>query len=220
MYAYQDIVRDDILRMIPSDGKIIASIGCGYAATEEQLVRAGREVHGVDISATAIDVARHRLTSARVICPDGELPFKPESLDGLILADVIEHIPQAWEALRRFAELVRPGGWVVISVPNMRNLWEMTRYVWHGDWPEDDSGIFDRTHLQFMTHRRLDRWIRSAGLRVERRFARPDPRHPRIMPVIGVVNASLLGALDHLLDYQIQVRCRKPEVSGNGVAGV
>lgn len=209
-YVYEDQVRQDILRMIPEDGRVIGSIGCGRAATEATLVAQGREVHGVDVSSEAVEAASARLTSARVVRPDERELFATDSLDGLILADVIEHIPAAWQALADFARFVRPGGWVVISVPNMRNLWEMRQYVWRGDWPEDETGIFDRTHVQFMTHRRLERWTRSAGLTVDQWFARPDPRHPRATPLLLAANRLLFGALSHVLDYQIQVRCRKP----------
>ncbi|MCS7033894.1 MAG: class I SAM-dependent methyltransferase [Phycisphaerae bacterium] len=210
-YAYEDQVHESILRMVPADGKVIGSIGCGPAATEGVLVRQGREVHGVDVAQEVYEIARPRLTSLRIISPDDRTPFAPESLDGLILADVIEHLPAAWDALRQYAQAVRPGGWVIISVPNMRYVEAMARYVLRGDWPEEETGIFDRTHLQFMTHRRLARWIHQAGLTPERWFRRPDPRHPRRSWVLNLLNAGLLGLLSNLLDYQIQVRCRKPK---------
>src|ERR1043165_3423247 len=95
-YQYMDGLRPDILRMFPADGKVIGSIGCGRGATEAALVAEGREVHGVGVSAEAIEAARTRLTSARVIDPADEMPFEEDSLDGLILADVIEHLPMAW----------------------------------------------------------------------------------------------------------------------------
>ncbi len=100
----------------------------------------------------------------------GEQPFEAGSLDGLILADVIEHIPQAWEVLKGFAACVREGGWLVISVPNMRNLTVLKTVFRGGDWPEERLGIFDSTHVQFMTHKRLLRWCDAAGLRLERWF--------------------------------------------------
>src|SRR5581483_7885087 len=174
-YVYSDTVRDDILRMIPPDGKTIGSIGCGTAATEAKLVEQGREVHGVDIAEEAIRLAAGRLTSARLISADDRNPFPTASLDGLILADVIEHIPCAWKALASFVEAVRPGGWVVISVPNMRGTEAMYQFLVKGDWPERDIGIFDRTHLQVMSKKRLARWCRDAGLAVEQWFPRYDP---------------------------------------------
>lgn len=215
-YVYDDQVRHDILRMIPPDGQIIGSIGCGPAATEATLVKQGRTVHGVEVTPELIPIAGPRLSSFRVVPPTGQSPFDAESLDGLILADVIEHIPNAWEALAHFATAVKPGGWVVISVPNMRNLSSLRTYVIKGDWPEDDTGIFDRTHVQFMTHRRLERWARGAGLTVEQWFPKPDPRHPRAMPFLKGLNVCLFGALTRLLDFQIQVRCRKPAGRSGG----
>src|ERR1043165_1818671 len=134
-YQYMDGVRPDILRMFPADGKVIGSIGCGRGATEAALVAEGREVHGVDVSAEAtetgrtrlttarvIETARTRLTSARVIDPADEMPFEEDSLDGLILADVIEHLPMAWLRLKSFVRAVKPGGWIAISVPNNRYI--------------------------------------------------------------------------------------------------
>jgi SAM-dependent methyltransferase len=191
-YSYQDDRRDDILRMIPPDGQTIGSIGCGYAATEFELVKQGRQVHGVDVAPEAIEVARTRLTSARLIAPDNWDPFEPDSLDGLILADVIEHIPKAWEALRHFARAIKPGGWVVISVPNMRNFEVMLRFALGGDWPEAPTGIFD------------------ARLKVERWFTRYDPRGPRRQWFFPLCDKITLHVFKSWWMFQIECRCRRP----------
>ena len=167
-YPYPDALRGDILAMVPADGKVIGSVGCGKGRMEGILAEQGREVHGVDISAEAVEVARGRLASARLISPGDRELFPDNSLDGLILADVIEHIPAAWDALALFARAVKPGGWVVISVPNMQSLYVLIRFMILGDWPERDGGIFDRTHVQMMSRRRLLRWIDGAGLELER----------------------------------------------------
>jgi 2-polyprenyl-3-methyl-5-hydroxy-6-metoxy-1,4-benzoquinol methylase len=208
-YPYGDDVRGDILRMIPPDGRVIGSIGCGYAATEAELVRAGREVHGVDVAAEAIAVAARRLTSARLVAPDDLRPFEPASLDGLILADVIEHIPRAWVALTAYAEAVKPGGWVVISVPNMRSVDVVQRFMIGGDWPEDRTGIFDATHLQNMSKRRLTRWCRTAGLEVEQWFDRYDPNGPRRYRFFRTADLLTLKLFHSWFMYQLQVRCRR-----------
>jgi SAM-dependent methyltransferase len=169
-YVYTNAPRTDILQLIPPDGKVIGSVGCGYAATEAELVRAGRTVYGVDIAPQVAEIARQRLARFDLLKPGDELPWAPRSLDGLILADVIEHVPQAWIALASWSRCVRPGGWVVISVPNMRHIDVLARFILTGDWPEHDSGIFDQTHVQVMSMRRLLRWAAGAGLRLEKVF--------------------------------------------------
>lgn len=207
-YPYYDIVRRDVLRMIPQDGKVIGSIGCGYGATEAELVKQGREVHGVDTASEAVERARGRLTSARLVSAE-EDPFEAASLDGLILADVLEHVPLAWEALKRWTVGVKRGGWVAISVPNMRNL----KVFWHlgirGDWPETATGVFDRTHLQVMTRRRLLRWCSEAGLEPERWYDAYLSANTKKEPVLRWVDRLTCRYFHDWVSVQWQVVCRK-----------
>lgn len=207
-YAYLDGFRRDIYRMIPADGKIIGTIGCGRAATEAQLVKEGREVHGADVSAEAIETAKTRLTSAKVIGPEDESPFVASSLDGLILADVLEHLPMAWERLKLFSKAVKPGGWVVISVPNNRYLEALVPFVLKGDWPEYPMGIFDQTHLQVMTHKRLNRWCRAAGLKLEAEFDFYDFSFIR-RNIYRAMNLATLRLLKSFLTFEVQARYRR-----------
>lgn len=208
-YHYSDVVRGDILQMIPADGTVLGSIGCGTAASEAILVKSGRIVHGVDVSADAVRIASPRLTTARVIDPDDRHPFENDSLDGLILADVLEHIPAAWDALGAFARSVRVGGWLVISVPNMLYLEALYQMLWKRDWPENDTGIFDRTHIQFMTARRLRRWCAHIGLEIERSCHRYDPNGPRRHRASRLLDKMTLGLLHDFCIYQIQICCRR-----------
>ena len=207
-YVYLDQPRADIRRMIPPDGKVIGTIGCGRAATEAQLVRDGREVHGVDVSPEAIEAARGRLTSARVIDPGEESPFEENSLDGLILADVLEHLPMAWLKLQSFAKAVKPGGWVVISVPNNRYVEALFPLLLKGDWPEYPMGIFDETHLQVMTHKRLDRWCKAAGLRKEAEFDLYDFSFFK-RNLYRAINLGTFRLFRSFLTFEVQARYRK-----------
>jgi 2-polyprenyl-3-methyl-5-hydroxy-6-metoxy-1,4-benzoquinol methylase len=206
-YVYQDTVRHNILKMIPPDGKVIGSIGCGYATTESVLTAQGREVHGVDLSPQAIEVAKTRLASARVVAPDDGMPFERASLDGLILADMLEHMPAAWNRLSLFAEMLKPGGWVVISVPNMR-YYEALGTLIGGEWLEQPVGIFDETHLQVMTHRRLLRWCKGAGLRLDGWF---DSYHHSFYKrnICRVVNLASFKLFRGFTVYQVMGRFRR-----------
>ena len=206
-YVYGDVPRPDLVPLFPSDGQIIGSIGCGTGVTEQVLVQAGREVHGVDISAPAIEIAKTRLTSARLIAPDERMPFAERSLDGLILADVIEHIPAAWDVLRDFVKMVRPGGWVLISVPNMRHWMTIYHFLLRADWPEMEMGIYDKTHLHVITRKRLTRWCDRAGLKIERWFPRYDPL-PKFSRVTRPMDKLTLGLFHDWFMFQLQLIAR------------
>jgi 2-polyprenyl-3-methyl-5-hydroxy-6-metoxy-1,4-benzoquinol methylase len=207
-YHYLDHFREDIYRMVPPDGSVIGVVGCGRARTESRLVEEGREVHGVDISAEAIEVARRRLTSAWVIEANNHNPFEANTLDGLILADVVEHIPLAWIAFQSYSRMVKPGGWIVVSVPNMRYWEPLATFVIGGDWPEVPMGIFDRTHLQVMTHKRLVRWATAADLELEQEF---DCYDFRLIPrnICRIINVASLRLFKSFLNFEIQARFRR-----------
>ena len=207
-YVYLDEPRPDIYRMIPPDGKVIGTIGCGRAATEAQLIREGREVHGVDVSAEAMEVASTRLTTARVIDPGDEMPFEENSLDGLILADVLEHMPLAWDRLKNLVRAVKPGGWVVISVPNNRYVEALVPLLFKGDWPEYPMGIFDETHVQVLTHKRLDRWCRDAGLKKEAEFDLYDFTFLK-RNIYRTLNLATLRLFRSFLTFEVQARYRR-----------
>ncbi len=87
------MVRQDVLRIIPSDGVVIGSVGCGRGEQRPLWSTKGRIVHEVDVSKEAIRTAGKRLLTERLLSADECLPFESASLDGLILAGVIEHMP-------------------------------------------------------------------------------------------------------------------------------
>jgi len=208
-YHYHDVFREDIYDLVPPDGTEIATFGCGRAKTEERLVHEGRMVYGFDISEEAIATAKTRLSSAQRIEPGNYSPMPRHSVDGLILADVIEHLPDGKEALAALSDMVRPGGWVAISVPNMRYYGAVWTYLVGGDWPEQSVGLFDRTHLQFMTHKRLDRWAREAGL--QREYVRNCYYFTFIRRNIErVLDRASFGLMKSFLYLEVEARYRKP----------
>ena len=45
-----------------------------------------------------------------------------EQADRVLMVEVIEHLEAPWSALRGAAQLVAPGGWLVVSTPNLATL--------------------------------------------------------------------------------------------------
>ncbi|CAA9221730.1 MAG: O-antigen biosynthesis protein RfbC [uncultured Corynebacteriales bacterium] len=159
--------RPDVQAHVPRDVRRILELGCSSGALGAAIkARQDAVVVGVEIDPDYAADARARLD--RVVTasvedflasgPPQEAPF-----DCLVCADVLEHLVDPTEVLRRCAALLAPGGHVVISVPNVL-YWPQFRRVLKGDWPEDDEGIFDRTHLRWFTPASAVRFARSAGL--------------------------------------------------------
>jgi SAM-dependent methyltransferase len=89
-------------------------------------------IAGTDLSASGLQNARRRIPGAMLLRSDArELPFESE-FDVVGAFDVIEHIPEDETVLAELRRAVRPGGGVLVTVPQHRWLWSETdRYSGH-----------------------------------------------------------------------------------------
>jgi 2-polyprenyl-6-hydroxyphenyl methylase/3-demethylubiquinone-9 3-methyltransferase len=102
-------------------GRRIADLGCGGGLVSEPLARRGAQVVGIDIGAASIAAARahaSRLAGAAPYYMLGDLravPAQDGAFDGVVLADVLEHIEEPRDALAEASRILRPGGWLFAS---------------------------------------------------------------------------------------------------------
>lgn len=89
-----------------------------------------------------------------------------KSYDYAIFADVLEHLRDPLKVLRRATEFVRPGGKVIISVPNLGH-WQIVASLVNNDFSYNKVGIMDHTHTHFFTEPTLREIIEEAGLQLE-----------------------------------------------------
>ena len=103
----------------PSDR--ILDIGCGNGLSSQLLNQGGFDVVGTDISPLflkdAMDWQNDRLRYQ--VCDVVELPFDNESFDVISSNELIEHLPDVEAALLEMVRVVRKGGRVVFSGPNL-----------------------------------------------------------------------------------------------------
>ena len=158
--------RPDVQALVPASARRVLDLGCATGALGAAIKQRGAEVVGVERDAALAREAERRLD--RVVVGDAAaLPGGLGRFDCIVAADVLEHLPDPWTALRDAVELLEPGGSVVVSLPNVRffeTFWELGV---RGRWPRRDQGIFDRTHLRWFTLRDARELLESAGLRVE-----------------------------------------------------
>ena len=85
--------------------------------------------------------------------------------DYVIAADILEHLNNPWEAVSRIARLLKPGGKLIASLPNVMHISNI-RNLLNGYWEYEDAGILDRTHLRFFTYRSICQMMEAADLQV------------------------------------------------------
>lgn len=123
----------------------LLDVGCGDGrlAREIKQVLPHVVVHGCDLSAVALDRAQG-LDRRYVMDLNVErLPESDGSLDLVIASEVIEHLIEPGRAIAEFHRVVRPGGHVLITVPNVA-FWRFRLEALRGGVP---SVTADERHL-------------------------------------------------------------------------
>jgi 2-polyprenyl-3-methyl-5-hydroxy-6-metoxy-1,4-benzoquinol methylase len=166
---YFNFVRRDIAPLLPAHAERVLEVGCGAGATLQWLRDSGQagRTTGIELAADAAAVARGRVDHLLEGPLEQHLPaLPPASFDLVLCLDVLEHLVDPWDAARRLQALVRPGGTVIVSLPNVRNHRVVMPLLLHGRFDYRDAGIMDRTHLRFFSRESAGQLLEQAGLRI------------------------------------------------------
>ena len=175
-YAYFEDVNWGLLRLWGNrTGKDVLDVGCGFATTSQFIQARGNRVIGIESNAEAVAVARTRI--ADVIEADLQNAPSLGKFDTIIFADVLEHLAWPVGILKKYADLLKPEGTIIVSLPNV-GLWSVRLGLLFGRFRYQDSGVLDRTHLRFFTRRSAIEMLRSAGFRPVRRTYNPGLMRP------------------------------------------
>jgi SAM-dependent methyltransferase len=114
----------------------VIDIGCGNGELVYKLVREGIEATGVEFDLPAVSIARQH--GVKVVHGDITKLSKlgddvPKDNQYAVLSHVLEHVEDPIKLLVEVSYYVKPGGKIIILVPNQRSLirWIFGRF-WHG----------------------------------------------------------------------------------------
>ncbi len=184
----------------------ILDVGCGSGAFLLGLQAAGWNCHGVELSPEAARAAQEAALDVRA----GDLlgaGYLPASFDVVRFWHVLEHVVSPRRQLAEARRLLRPGGRLLIGVPNAASLlsrlfgrrWyylDVPRHLWH----------FDRTSLA--------RLVTECGFQVEK--ARLVSTSTALLGTVGYIT----GRGERLLDHRRLWRAALPVAALLDIAGV
>ncbi len=167
---YYEYTRSEIQPLLPETVSRTLEIGCGAGRTLAWLksVRQCAWLGGVELNREAAELARRGLDAVY----EGniermELPIEPGSLDLILCLDVLEHLADPWTVVQRLQKLLKPGGALIASIPNVRYRRVVFPLLFQGKWEYVDEGVLDRTHLRFFVRDTAVHLLESAGLTVD-----------------------------------------------------
>ncbi len=109
-----------LLERLPASVGVVADLGCstGYLLEDLRAKLPDATLYGVDLVAAGLGKAHANAPSAVLLQADVcELPFEDASLDAIVSANLLEHVPDDEQALREMRRTLRPGGGGAIIVP-------------------------------------------------------------------------------------------------------
>jgi SAM-dependent methyltransferase len=112
-------------RYMGADGsqeRQILDVGCGTGTMLTYLASYGR-AQGVDIDEEAVGYCHERGVKDVRLGAAADLPFDNDSFDLVTALDVVEHLDDDAAALREMGRVLRPGGYLLVTVPAHRFMW-------------------------------------------------------------------------------------------------
>jgi SAM-dependent methyltransferase len=203
-------------RGLPKGGKLL-DVGCGDGVFLLDVRDAGWDVSGLDISPTAVRNAR-RLGLNVDLGSVEDHPLEPGGYDVVRMWSVLEHVPRSDIALDAVLRLLKPGGWLILQVPDVSGF---TPRLQGARW----TGWHVPLHLVHFDRGTLERAIRKSGLMpVEFHSASVGTmigRYPQFKNMIGRMAVFLMDQLFDLLGHgdSMIVFARKP-FDGETINGV
>jgi SAM-dependent methyltransferase len=208
---YYDGFNERSFAAVPSWAKRILEVGCarGRLGHELKLQDPSRYVAGVEQDPDAAEVAGERLDDVFVLDVQIDTPpIEHGSIDCLLLGDVLEHLLDPEDVLRRYRELLSPDGIVLISVPNIQHF-SVIKNLLRGDFMYQPSGLLDSTHLRFFTYMTFAKLMLDAGFlpKIEDRIRSGEAQHlvEPAAPLLAHCGVHPDTALEPLDTYQYVV---------------
>jgi 2-polyprenyl-3-methyl-5-hydroxy-6-metoxy-1,4-benzoquinol methylase len=148
------------------NGRRVLDVGCAEGHLARRLADRGLEVVGIDRPGPKPETfpPNVRLVQADL---DLGMPSLPETFDFILCADIIEHLRDPQHFLLDLLPHFTSGGRLIASLPNSGNLYFRLN-VWVGRFPAHDRGLFDRTHLHFLTWQRWQEMLSRTGFHIEK----------------------------------------------------
>ena len=159
-------------------GGTLLDVGCGNGHLLYQLRYRFKRFIGLEYSAHRLEQAKLNLSDITFVPVLGSAEdmsaIDSASIDCVVSADTIEHVPDAYAAISEMFRVLRPGGRLVINTPNIAFV-KKRFLLLLGRFPSTSQAneglgsdiLFDGGHLHYFTFRALSLLVRRFGFEIE-----------------------------------------------------
>ena len=207
-FSSHDVISRSLVELKP---KTILDLGCSQGEFSAYIKSSMR------VSICGVDYIEHDGVNDRVDrfylgdLNDG-IPAEvmKEKFDALIIADVLEHLVDPYKLLGNIESVMGEDSEVFVSLPNVGH-WYPRFTIFLGRFPYSDRGIFDKTHVRFLTRSTALELCLLSGLEIRGVSSTITPwelvlRNANLSRVLTRVEALCSKFLPRLFSYQFVIR--------------
>ncbi len=155
-YIDADFSRDVLSVYLPHFAGLdrVLDIGCGHGEFLQLLRAAGHEAIGLDVDPGMVKACLDQGLTAFEADALEWLPTQEDAFDGIFSSNVIEHldVPRVVALVSACYATLRPGGLVLLAVPNPESLVVQLNEFWR-----------DATHVRLYSRQLLEFFLHDAG---------------------------------------------------------
>jgi 2-polyprenyl-3-methyl-5-hydroxy-6-metoxy-1,4-benzoquinol methylase len=179
-YAVEDAPKMRwIERAITGTGPLTLDVGVRTGSNAAFFSARGKRCFGIDLARQYVDYCKSKqLIEAGSACnvetdeiptPRTYDPSLPAAYDLVFFGEIIEHLMDGGAALKKIAGVIRPGGFLIITTPNLAYLLNRLRLLVGRDLDSltIDHGEIGNQHVRVFTSHLLKRLCNVAGLTVD-----------------------------------------------------
>ena len=156
---------DDVLKKFVKEKKNkylnFLDAGCGDGEHLKWMENYSRNLYGSDYNLTRISRAKNVRSAKLCIADLTDYPAKDNSFDFIFFNHVLEHIPNDVKALEEIYRITKPGGMVMIGVPNEG------AFFWQLAYKLQPRSRETTDHVQFYTIKNLSPKCKQAGFNIQ-----------------------------------------------------
>jgi methionine biosynthesis protein MetW len=172
-------ILESIEPLLPAGIRLL-DVGCGDGFVFRVARARFQRVFGCDVALAAL--RRAQRAGMRTVCADlaGSLPYEDGAFDCITCLEVIEHVADPLHLLTELRRVLKSGGTLIITTPNIRYFRHVLTLLLRGRFPHTttDTFVWGGGHFHYFTRADLQSLVERAGF-IHCRFALAMPQFTR-----------------------------------------
>jgi 2-polyprenyl-3-methyl-5-hydroxy-6-metoxy-1,4-benzoquinol methylase len=205
---YYDGGREELVDLVPSQVNRVLDIGCAKGGY-------GKHLKQVRPDIWVVGVERNPVMAESAGCGYDEIITGPieqvqinEKYDLVNCGDVLEHLENPWQMLKRIYHLLNDGGYLILSIPNAGH-WTVVKDLLNGRFEYLPFGLLCISHLRWFTESSILQALADAEFGIDKILRQQIAPTPAGKEFISMMCESGHGNEESLMTNEIIIRAMK-----------